>query len=78
MPIATLTDLGQDLEVSLPQSSAALAEVGSLTAEILVERIGVFGFRRCGRRRVLGFELSEAILACVYIGKQVIVVVKEV
>jgi len=78
LSITTLADLREDLEVALPQPSASLAEVGTLAAQVLCEGIVVFFFGSFGRRRVLGLELGETVLAGMDVGKEVVVVVEEV
>lgn len=57
LSITSLTDLCENLEVSLSQPRPPLAQVGSLTPEILIQGFIIFSFRRARRCRVLGFEL---------------------
>lgn len=78
LPIASLTNLGKDLKVTLPQTSASLAKIGALAAEVFREGFVVFGFGRLRRRRVLCLELVEAILAGVYVSEQVKIIVEKV
>jgi hypothetical protein len=75
LPIAALTDLRENLKVSLPQSRAPLAKVCPLPSQILVEGIVVLGVRCRWWGRVLFIELGEAGLTCVHVGEQVVVVV---
>ena len=78
MSVSSLTNLCEDLKVTLSESSSSLAEVGALTAEILCKSIIVLSFRCLGRCWVLCLELAETVLARVYVGEEVVVVVEEV
>lgn len=78
LSITTLANLGENLEVALPQSSASLAEVGTFTTEILCKSIVVLFFGRLRWRRILRFELGETVLAGMYVGEEVVIVVEEV
>lgn len=78
LAVAALSNLCEDLEVSLPQPSPPLAEISSLSSKILIERLIVFVLRGSGRCGVLSLELGEAVLARVHVGEQIVVIVEEV
>jgi hypothetical protein len=78
LSVASLSDLGKNLEIALPQASATLPKIGAFAAKVLSKGIVVLGFWRLRRRGVLRFELSEAVLAGVDVGQEVVVVVEEV
>jgi hypothetical protein len=78
LTIAALSDLGQDLEVCVPQSGASLSKVCSLPTQVLAECLVVLGFRCGWRGRILRLELCEAVLAGVYVGQEVEIVVEEI
>lgn len=78
LAITALANLGQDLEVSLPQPRASLAEVRPFPTEVLVEGVVVFSFGCCRWRGILCFELREAVLASVNVGEKVVVVIEKV
>jgi hypothetical protein len=60
LAISALTDLRQNLEITMSESSSALAEVGTLSAKIFVQSHIVFLFRRLwwSRERSLEGNLS--------------------
>ncbi len=78
LSIATLTDLGKDLEVSMTESCAAFSKIGSFPAQILVScRIVLF----CGsgwRGWKLGVEERFTALAVVHVAEEVKVMVQEI
>lgn len=78
LPIASLADLCEDLEITLPQSCPSLAEIGTLAAEVLCKGIVVLCIWCCRGRWVLRLELRKTVLSCVYVGEQVIVVIEEI
>lgn len=78
LPIASLTDLCEDLKVALPQPSASLAQIGALAAEILCQSVVVLGLGGFGWFGTARLELVQAILALVDICKEIEVVVQEV
>lgn len=78
LTVTTLADLRKNLEVALTQPSSSLAEICSLTAEILIKGFIVLSFGRRRRRRILCFELVEPVLPRVHIGEKVVVVIQEI
>lgn len=78
LPISSLANLCENLEVTLPQSSSSLAEIGSLTAKILGKSIIVFGFWGGRWNWVLCLELRQTVLPGMHIGEKIVVVIKEV
>lgn len=78
LAIATLSNLCEDLEVTLSESHPSLAEIGSLSAGILVPHMGKGFLIGVRRERVLGRESVESVLAIANVGEEVEVVVQEV
>jgi hypothetical protein len=78
LSVASLANLCEDLEVSMPKPSSSLAKIGPLSSKILVQSIVILRIGGRGRRRVLGFKLGEAVLAGVHVGEEIIVVVEEI
>lgn len=78
LAVATLTDLGEDLEVTLAKSHPSLAEISSFPTGILVPHLVVGVIISRGGRRELLFEGIEAVLAIASVGEEVKVVVEEV
>jgi hypothetical protein len=78
LAVPSLADLGEDLEITMAETSAAFSEVGSLPTEIFVQcGIVLFlGSLRWARKG--GFEGIFARLTIVDVGEQVEVVVEEV
>lgn len=78
LAIATLSDLGQDLEVGVAEANATLAQIGPLPACVLVPQLFVLLFVGLGRRGDFSLESVEALLAVADIGQKIEVVVQEV
>ena len=78
LSIATLTDLGKNLKVSMTESCAAFPKICSFSAQILVScRIVLF----CGSgwgSWILGVEEHFTALAVVHVTEEVKVVVQEI
>lgn len=78
LAITTLTDLGEDLEVTLAKSHPSLAEISSFPTGILGPHLVVGVIIGRGRRRELLFEGIEAVLTIASVGEEVKVVVEKV
>src|SRR4051812_6967280 len=77
LAVATLANLGQDLEVSLSQSDSPLAQIGAFPTCVFGPHLVICLLVRLFFG-VLGLESSEAVLSRAYVGKKVKVVVEEV
>lgn len=75
LTIATLTDLCKDLKVALSESHPSLAEIGSLSASVLVPHVGEGLFVGIRGKGIFGLESVESILAVANVGEEVEVVV---
>ncbi|KAL8686890.1 MAG: hypothetical protein Q9218_006787, partial [Villophora microphyllina] len=78
LPIATLSDLREDLKVSVAESCTALSQIGSFSAKILVTCLIILLGRCLGWRRHGRFEQGLASLAVVYIAEKVKIVIEEI
>ena len=78
LTVATLSDLCQDLEVTMSKADASLSEVSTLTTRIFLPQIIVSLFIGLGRRRNFGFERIKSSLTATNISQEVEVVVQEV
>lgn len=78
LTVATLTDLCEDLEVTLAKSHPSLSEISSFPTGILVPHLVVGVIIGRGRRGEFLFEGIEAILAITSVGEEVKVVVEKV
>ena len=77
LSVATLSDLGEDLKISLTQSCATFTEIGTFSSKVLVLHRVVFR-RSLGWCRVLCVELPMSKLSLMYIVEKIEVVVEEV
>lgn len=78
LAVATLSDLCEDLEITLAETDSSLSKIGTLSSSILLPNrvVGLFGCLR-GRRK-LGLKLGKSVLSRANVGKKVEVVVEEV
>jgi hypothetical protein len=78
LTITTLSNLCEDLEVPVSETSATFAQISTLTAKILVHGSIVFFHRSVRRSREGGFEGGFSSLTVVDVRQKVEVVVEEV
>lgn len=78
LSIATLTNLCEDLEVTVAQPCTTLAQIGAFPAEIDLVRPFPFRISEALRLWVLSVKLCQAVLTVVDVGKEIIVVVEKV
>ena len=78
LTIPTLSNLGQNVEISMVKACAALAEMRSLSAKIFLQRRLIFGGRGSRRGRITSFKLCLTRLTIVHIAEKVKVVVEEI
>lgn len=78
LSVATLTDLGEDLEVSMAESRATLPEICSFSAQILVSCRFVLFCRSGWRSWKLGIEECFTTLAVVHVTQEIKVMVQEI
>jgi hypothetical protein len=78
LTVAALSDLGQDLEVGMPESHSSFTQIGPFPSSILVPHMFIgflVGLRRGG---IFGLESIESILPISDISEEIEVVVQEV
>ena len=78
LTIPTLSNLGQNVEISMVKACAALAEMRSLSAKIFLQRRLIFGRRGTRGGRITSFKLCLSRLTIVHIAEKVKVVVEEI
>ena len=78
LAIAALSDLREDLEVTVAQPCTTLAQIGAFPAEIDLVRPFPFRISEALRLWVLSVKLCQAVLTVVDVGKEIIVVVEKV
>lgn len=78
LSIATLTNLSKNLEVSMTESCAALAKIGSFSAQVLVSCRFVLFYRSSWRAWELGVEQRFTAVAVVHITEEVKVMIQEI
>lgn len=78
LTVASLPDLGKDLEVALAKTCPPLAEIGSLSASVFVPHLLVRLIWSLGRVGEFVLESIEAALTIANICEEIKVVVKEV
>ena len=78
LPVSTLTDLRQDLEVAVPKSRTSFSQVRSLSSQILLLRCFVLFSAGLWWWRKLLFEYDLTILTVMNIVEKIEVVIKEV
>lgn len=78
MTISTLSNLGQNVEISMTEASAALSEMRALPAKIFLQCRFIFSGRCSWRRRKRSFELCLARLTIVNVAEEVKVVIEKI
>ena len=78
LPVATLSDLCQDLEVAMAKSSTSFSQIRALSTQVFMLCSLILGLRGRRRRSDLFVEYSLATLAIMDIAEQVKVMVEEV
>lgn len=78
LAITALTDLCEDLEVTLSKSDPSLAEISSFPTGVLVPHLVVGVVVGLGRGRKLLLEGIQATLSIASVGEEVKIVVEEV
>jgi hypothetical protein len=78
LSVPALSDLGQDLKVTVTKPSSTLSEVGSFATEVLVQSCSVDLGRCVGGRRVLFMKLMESVLTCVDVAQKIEIMIQEV
>lgn len=75
LPVATLADLGEDLEVTVAESGSSLAEIGPFPSKVLALRCFVLFCGCFGRRRDGRFEHGLSALPIVDIAEEIEIMV---
>lgn len=78
LPVPTLSDLGENLEITLAQTNTTLPEIGTLSTSIFRPDWVVVFFGSGRWFWELGTELVESILSSTNVAEEVEVVVEEV
>lgn len=78
LSITTLADLGQDLEVTVSQTSSTFAQVGPFSTEVFAEGTVILLLGSLWRSREGGLESSLSRLTVVNIREEIEVIVEEV
>lgn len=78
LTIATLADLGKNLEVTMPESSPAFAQICALAAEVLRQVCIVLVSGSCRGIWVVLVKCVNALLSVVNIAQQVVVIIEEI
>lgn len=78
LAITSLSDLSQDLEVSLAKTDTTLSQVCALSSSVLVPQWVVYIRRSSWWLRVLCSEMAQTVLTSTNIGQEVEVVIEEI
>ena len=78
LTVATLSDLCEDLEITLAEADSSLSKIGTLSSSILLPN-RVVGFFGClwGSRK-LGLKMGKSVLSRANVCEKVVVVIEEV
>jgi hypothetical protein len=78
LSISTLSNLCEDLKVSLPKTDSTLSEISTLSTNVFRPDRIVCLFVSRRRLGEFGFEVVETVLASTDIGQEIKVVIKEI
>jgi len=77
LSISTLSNLCEDLEVTLPKTNPTLSEIGALSTTYF-DQTGYKFLVGCRRFGEFGFEVIETVLASADVGQEIEVVIQEI